>query len=130
MAFDASTAPKVQAILRELLPRQSARAAAPQSDWWGEGRQPNAAIWKPAHVILHVLQVCVPAWMQREVVSAGCEGGKELGFWEEASYCPCLRLLIYELEKEISHLSLFIMIFFFFLFLNEIKLPPGVLSND
>lgn len=67
------------------------------------------------------------------MVSAGCEGEKEPGsFGGEASRWPCLRLLIYEPEKEISHLSLFIFFslsiisfsFFFSLFLNEIKLSP------
>lgn len=59
------------------------------------------------------------------MVSAGCEGGKELGFSEEAPHCPCLCPLIYEPEKEISHLSLFIFfLHHFFLFLNEIKLSP------
>lgn len=68
------------------------------------------------------------------MVSSGCEGGKELGFSEEASHCPCLCPLIYEPEKEISHLSLFIFFLHnFFLFLNEIKLSPPkscTASND
>lgn len=45
------------------------------------------------------------------MVSAGCEGKRKFGFLEEASYCPCLRLLIYELVKEISHLSLSLSLF-------------------
>lgn len=32
----------------------------------------------------------------------------KFGFSEQALYCPCLCLLIYELVEEISHLSLFI----------------------
>lgn len=63
VTLKASATPKVREILRDLLPRQSARAAAPQSDWWGEGRQSNTAIWESVHVILHVLEVCVLVWM-------------------------------------------------------------------
>lgn len=46
----------------------------------------------------------------------------EFGFSEQAPRCPRLRLLIYELAEEISHLSLFIsfpqLIIFFSLFLS------------
>lgn len=68
------------------------------------------------------------------MVSAGCEGGKELGFSEEASHCPCLCLLIYEPEKEISHLSPFIFFLhnFFFFFSMKLDFPPESCSasND
>lgn len=41
-------------------------------------------------------------------LAVAVKGEKKFGFSKEASCCPCLRLLIYGLVKEISHLSLFI----------------------
>ncbi len=50
---------------------------------------------------------CVHVRGKRRLVLA-VRGKKKFGFLKEASYCPCPRLLIYELVEEISHLSLFI----------------------
>lgn len=47
--------------------------------------------------------------------------GKKFGFSREAVHCPCLRLLIYRLVKEISHLSLFI--YFLHIIFFSLTLP-------
>lgn len=118
MALKASAAPKVQELLRGLLPHQPAggrRAAV------GSARRGTPA--KHGHLEecacdpARTAAVCARVdGKGREVVSAGCEGGKELGLSEEASRCPCPRLLIYEPKTEISHLSLFI--FFLHIFFS------------
>lgn len=66
------------------------------------------------------------------MVSAGCERKKKFGFWREASYCPCPRLLIYGLVKEISHLSLFISflhVMLFFSFPHSLSMEFGFPPN-
>lgn len=57
------------------------------------------------------VRVCVCSHIKKKGerwLALAVKGKKKFGFSKEASYCPCLRLLIYELVKEISHLSLFI----------------------
>lgn len=57
------------------------------------------------------------------------EGKIEFGFSEQAPRCPRLRLLIYELAEEISHLSLFISFLQLIIFFFSLSLSTTADSN-
>lgn len=89
VALKASAAAKVRGILRDMFPRQSGRAAAPQSAPAGRGTPAeHGHLEERACDPARTVGLCARVDVKGESVSAGCEGGKEFGFFEGGLSLP------------------------------------------